>query len=165
MRPGDDKHEAILLGLEMTWQMDQILNDHPTTFTLPREAYEKCKACGLVFLSQFNFLAQTYNTDGDLVFNVTVKCHMLCHIILRSHELNLRRVWCFSGERFMPITRKLTQSCVRGTSSSDAAYKIMTKHRHGLDFVLAETGEWASSLIVEEKQAGAGLMEYMVDRG
>ena len=140
MRRGDDKHEAILLGLEMSWQMDEILNDHPTAFTLPPGAYEKFKACGLVFLSQFNFLAQSYNTDGDMVFNVTVKCHMLCHIILRSHELNPRRVWCFSGERFMAIIRKLTQSCVRGTSSPDVAYKMMTKYRHGLDFVLTAAG-------------------------
>ena len=96
---GNPKHDAVSLALDMSVQMDRVLDDHPGAVVLPNDASDDFIAVSFVFLNQYTRLATLYNTGGDMVFNVTVKSHMVAHIALRAGDLNPRRAWCFSGER------------------------------------------------------------------
>ena len=141
---GDVKQDMIAVALKSSLEIDRILDEHPTTFRLPPEASRSFIANGLLFLNKYTALAEAYNHAGEMVFNTTVKCHMLCHIVLRADDLNPRRSWCFSGERMMLIMRRLCQSCVRGIKMADLGQKALSKHRHGLYLTMVDAGEWMS---------------------
>ena len=128
----DPAHCAIRLALQMSLKMDRILDEHPDTFVLPPNIARDFCGATYVFLNQFTFLANHYNRDGDMIFNLTVKSHMLAHVGLRCSSLNPRRSWCFSGERLMLIIRRIMQSCVRGTNVKDQNQKFMEKYRQAL---------------------------------
>ena len=137
------------------------MDNHPQAFTLPSDAADEFRACGLVFLQPFSNLAKSYNVNGDMLFNLTVKAHLLAHILLRSGDLNPRRAWCFSGERLMLIMRRLAQSCVRGMKANDLGQKLMCKYRHGLNFELKECGRWISALELEDWLAAVAELDVV----
>ena len=115
MDGSDPKHQSILLALQMSVKMDKLLDDHHEDIRLPDVVAADLCTAGFVFLDQFTCLANSYNTMGNMLFNLTVKCHMLAHICLRCNQMNPRRAWCFSGERMMLLMRRIVQSCTRGT--------------------------------------------------
>ena len=103
--PGDTDHDAIILSLEMGTKMDVILDSHPDAFVLPREVATVFQGAAFVYMNQVSPLADRFNTAGRMLFNITVKSHFLCHLGLRCFDLNPRRAWCFTGERFMLVQR------------------------------------------------------------
>ena len=159
MTSGNNLHEMISIALRANHEMDKILDDHPTHFVLPTDVADNFVTHAMLFLNQYTTLAEEYNKDGAMVFNLTVKAHLVCHIALRCHSLNPRRSWCFSGERMMLLVRKLGQSCVSGTRPWNVGDKILVKYRHALNFVLQEAGRWTSELELEEWHREAELLE------
>ena len=95
-------------------------------------------------------LASLYNVGSDVVFNVTVKSHMVAHIALRAGALNPRRAWCFSGERMMLLMRRVAQSCCRGIEATELGRKMLSKYIYGLHLVLTDSAEWLSEAVVDE---------------
>ena len=147
---GNPKHDAVSLALDMSVQMDRVLDDHPGAVVLPNDASDDFIAVSFVFLNQYTRLATLYNTGGDMVFNVTVKSHMVAHIALRAGDLNPRRAWCFSGERMMLLMRRIAQSCCRGIAAPEFGGKMMSKYVFGLHLVLTDSAEWLSEAVVGE---------------
>ena len=144
MNPRDPKHQAIELALRMSHNMDNIIDRHPDAIVLPTEASSELRGAAFVFLGQLNYLAQAYNEAGDMVFDITIKAHMLAHIALRSGDINPRRTWCFSGERMMLHVRRLGQSCARGIQPSQMGRKLLSKSRCGLVLLLKKQGHQMS---------------------
>ena len=135
--------------------MDRVLDDHPADIVLPPAAAREFRVSCFIFLTQYNLLASRYNIDGDMIFNITPKCHMVAHIGLTAHEINPRRTWCFSGERMMFLVRRLGQSCCRGIKPQDIGWKLLSKYRIGLNLIFSETSEWFDDDELEWLLAGA----------
>ena len=77
-----------------------------------------------------------------MLFDLTVKSHMMAHIALTAHEINPRRTWRFAGERMMFLVRRLGQSCSRGIKPHGTGRKLMTKYRCGLHLIFEDLCEW-----------------------
>ena len=146
---GNTNHDAVTLALDMSLRMDRVLDAYPGSVTLPEEAAEDFVASSFVFLHQYTRLASLYNAGGDMVFNVTVKSHMVAHIALRAGDLNPRRAWCFSGERMMLLMRRVAQSCCRGIEATELGRKMLSKYRYGLHLVLTDSAEWSEAVVDE----------------
>ena len=113
--PLNDLHTAITLGLRASLKLDRILDEYSTEFMFPPDVALEFEAVAFVYLNHFSLLAERFNIDGDQLFDVTVKCHMLAHTAMRASELNPRRTWRYNGERFMLLMRRIVQASVRGT--------------------------------------------------
>ena len=153
----------IRLALQSSLQVDRIIDQYPGSIRLPREAAEELITHGFTYLNTCTLLANRYNVAGDMIFNVTVKAHFFAHILLRSRYLNPRRAWCFSGERFMLIMRKLTASCVRGITLKELSGKLLTKYRHGLSLALSENAEWVGLAELEAAMMESECIRNCVD--
>ena len=158
--PTDDYHKSIVLALKMSVKMDKIIDDHPSEFVLPATAARDFKAACFVYLNQFTLLADHYNKDGAMIFNLTVKAHMLAHVGMRCDQLNPRRAWCFTGERLMLLIRRIVQSCSKGTTLADHNVKFTEKYRHAMHLVLIGSDRWCdldalNELASEEADAEA----------
>ena len=77
-----------------------------------------------------------------MLFNCTVKSHMVAHICLKSNILNPRKTWCFSGERMMLLMRRIVQSCARGTGPVEINWKVIEKYRQAMHLSLSDLLEW-----------------------
>ena len=128
----DEGHQAVTLALKMNAKMDAVIDEYPGAIFLPRQAARELKAAAFLFLNQLNFLADMYNTAGDMLFDVTMKGHMLAHACIRAGDINPRRTWCFSGERAMLMVRQLGQSCCRGIRAPEIGKQLLTKYVCGL---------------------------------
>ena len=72
---GNPKHDAVSLALDMSVQMDRVLDDHPGAVVVPNDASDEFVAVSFVFLNQYTRLATLYNTGGDMVFNISQITH------------------------------------------------------------------------------------------
>ena len=130
--------------------MDRVLDAHPGSFTLPQEAAEDFVASTFVFLNQYTRLASLSNAGSGMVFNVTVKSHMVAHIALRAGDLSPRRAWCLSGERMMLLMRRVAQSSCKGIQATELGRKMLSKYIYGLHLVLTDSAEWLGEAVVDE---------------
>ena len=93
------------IALQMSVNIDRILDHYPDEFTLPPAAASEFQAAVFVYLNQVTSLANLINSAGRMVFNITVKTHCLAHFGCRVHCLNPRRgvfrvnVLCSSSEK------------------------------------------------------------------
>ena len=95
-----------------------------------------------------------------MIFNLTVKTHMLAHVAMKCDQLNPRRAWCFTGERLMLLIRRIVQSCSKGTTLADHNVKFTEKYRHAMHLVLVGSDRWCdldalNELACEEADAEA----------
>ena len=100
---------------------------------LPPDAALEFNAATFVYLNPLSLLAERFNIDGDQLLDVTVKCHMLAHTAMRASDLNPRRAWCYSGERFMLVMWRTVQATVRGTKPIGVGSKVVLKYRYALN--------------------------------
>ena len=93
------------IALQMSVNIDRILDHYPDEFTLPPAAASEFQGAVFVYLNQVTSLANRFNSAGRMVFNITVKTHCLAHFGCRVHCLNPRRgvfrvnVLCSSSEK------------------------------------------------------------------
>ena len=127
MTVGSLQHVLLLEALKSSLAMDRVIDDHPGNVVLPAHAARSFTAHGFNFLMKYTELSNWYNANGYMLFDFTVKAHMICHILLRAGDLNPRRSWCFSGERMMLIMRKVAQSCVRAIQPRDLSSNMLRK--------------------------------------
>ena len=68
------------------------------------------------FLQLFAGLHEMFTKPpwSKLLFNITIKCHMLLHSILKARHMHPHKSWCYSGEDLMHRTRIVCRSCVIG---------------------------------------------------
>ena len=70
-------------------------------------------------------------------FNFTIKNHMMCHIGLQAFESGVspRLGFCFEGEDFMALVKRLCQGSNRGIESAKLTEKVIPKYLRGLDLI------------------------------
>jgi hypothetical protein len=137
MTHGDVQHEQIKLLLQRSIRMEVLLRDYKDCVRLPDDKRAEFMKCGFDYLVVYNALANHYMNEGSLLFNITIKSHYLCHCILRSEYLNPRLGWCYAGEDYMNLSKRIMSSCLRGNSHLDAVNKFAGKYRVALHMELA----------------------------
>jgi hypothetical protein len=89
-------HLKILVVLEGSAHMDEILDDHPSDFALPPEAADDLIATAFIYLSTW-YEVYLHFKELDLpLFGLTGKGHILMHACLLSrsgfsHHTNMTR--------------------------------------------------------------------------
>ena len=83
-------------------------------------------------------LARYFHQRGLPYCNYTVKNHYLCHLGLEAAKSGLspRVAFCYEGEDFMSLIKKLCMSSSRGVESAKLMEKVLPKYLRGLDILL-----------------------------
>ncbi len=138
----DQRHRWVLHGLNMSIRMEELLDNStpPTPFTT--EVHEEFLQAALQFAAFQNALADYYHPRNLLLFNVTIKTHYLLHIALQSKFVHPRAAWCYRGEDFMRISRRLIASCQHGAKPHLVCTKAVAKYLRGLSFAVLGKDCW-----------------------
>ena len=69
------------------------------------------------------------------------KAHSCMHMVLMSHHINPRMVWCFDGETFMGVMRLLGQACNKSCASQGgpSTNLLMRRYVIGLHLLMEDT--------------------------
>ena len=76
----DEEHELIALALMCVHQMQTIIDDHSHDLFLPEAEAAQFKAHVQEFLKAYTIIGHMADARGDVLWNMTVKCHMLWHL-------------------------------------------------------------------------------------
>ena len=82
--PGMSVHRNILVVLEGSAHLDQILNDHPNDIALPEDAANDLIATAFIMLSTWLEFFEHFKDCDVLLFGLTGKGHQLMHACLLS---------------------------------------------------------------------------------
>ena len=79
-----------------------------------------------------------FHERGMAFCNFTVKNHYLCHMALDAAKTGVspRLAFCYEGEDFMSLIKKLCGASNRGVESAKLIDKIIPKYLLGLDLLL-----------------------------
>ena len=78
------------------------------------------------FLVHYNFLHKYWASRGKMLYNVTIKAHVLWHIAYDAKFLNPRSAWVYDFEDFVGKICKSAQACVAGTPMHLISEKVCT---------------------------------------
>ncbi|CAE8586409.1 unnamed protein product, partial [Polarella glacialis] len=125
-------HRKVHLMLKLNVRMETLLTEYRDESALPpaaaREFTDACRNMMLLYTQ----LAEHFVQEGEKLFDIASKSHMVMHSAILSKYLSPRRVWCFAGEDMMGKTQILAKSCVRGISGAAATVKLAKHYRLGL---------------------------------
>ena len=129
-------HKKITLMLKLNLQMENILQAYRTEMLLPQKEAEQFKLatfgmCQLQLQIHEHFKAR----GSQNLFNVTPKCHFLCHIATFSSTISPRRVWCFLGEDQMRRVATVARACSRRVASTQVTVKMLRRIRISLQLL------------------------------
>ena len=138
MNPANDMHRMVHLGLKLSNNIEEVLGENSREFKLPPDAHEKFKSLVWGFVNVVVNLGNRCHTEGLMLFNFTVKFHYLLHIALYSRYINPLTVWCYGGESFMQVAKKLTIACHRGRTPKNVVHSVMTRYAQMLGYQLID---------------------------
>jgi len=127
-------HRQIGLFLKANIHLETILAEHRMEYRLPDSAATSFKQCTFAMLQIQQALAHHFALQGLKLFNMTTKCHFLCHIAILAKHINPSKTYCYRGEEFMHISRGLAESCVKGLDAASVSQKMCEHYRVGLHF-------------------------------
>ena len=86
-------------------------------------------------------LARHFYSRGMAYCNFIPKNHFLCHIGVHTSKTGVspRVAFCFQGEDFMALVKKLCIGSSRGTDPAKLASKAVAKYLRGLDLLLSHS--------------------------
>lgn len=135
---GNRQHEVVVLMLDLAILIGRILDDHADAYTLPAKASKDLHKCLFAWAQLNTELGTFFHPRGALLFNHTIKTHYMLHIGLQAAYINPRLGWCYAGEDLMQRTKKLVQSCHRGTGPHLVTKKALLKYVTGLSSSLSK---------------------------
>lgn len=131
------QHVQISMLSKRSIDMDNLLFMNKDRPRLPAEDRAAFFKAGTEYLVLFNALGQHNVNEGLRLFNVTIKAHYLFHCVLRSEFFNPRFGWCYGGEDYMKLSKRLMAACVQGNSKNSATKKSAIHYRVGLHLALS----------------------------
>lgn len=138
--PASELHQRIQLMLKLNVRLESILTEHPDEFALPGTAASEFQEAAFAMAQLQTATATHFMEQGQQLYDITSKTHMVLHCAILSKYISPRVSWCFSGEDNMRVTQTLAQSCVRGLTGSAAQVKMARHYRLGLHLSLAKRG-------------------------
>ena len=142
MDSANQQHRMVSLALKFSIWIEDILDANTGNITLPAEDHTRLVEATYAFLNLTVSLGNYYHPRGVLLFNYTIKFHYLLHIAIGSKRYNPRWAWCYSGEAFMQVMKKVVASCQSGTKAHLIGRKVLRKYADGLSFSLLGDEWW-----------------------
>ena len=142
MDSANQQHRMVSLALKFSIWIEDILDAYAGNITLPAEDHKRLVEATYAFLNLVVSLGNYYHPRGVLFFNYTVKFHYLLHIAIGSKHYNPRWAWCYSGEAFMQVIKKVVASCQSGKKVHLIGRKVLRKYADGLSFSLLGDEWW-----------------------
>jgi len=137
MDRSNQQHRQTMLGLQLVCQIERTLDDYAEDYKWPAHISLDFEKCCTTFCQLSTALSHHFHQQGVPLFNYTIKYHYLEHIGLMSHNLNPRLGWCYSGEDFMKVVKRVVQASHSGGAPHVAARKAINKYAIGLGVALA----------------------------
>ena len=133
------EHRMVLLGMEMSLRLEEIVDENLSEYCWPLAVHREYLKTTYAFLALLTSLGNHYHTQGELPFNFTIKCHFLLHIALYSRYISPTAAWCYGGEDFMKICKKIIAASQHGSKPYQIGRKSMKKYVSGLGFASLAT--------------------------
>ena len=113
--------------------MDRLVDimDEAGLFFTEQE-HAEFKAAGIHFFGHYSWLNSWAVANDRYLFHITIKFHMLWHLIQDAKHLNPRCYWCFRGEDYVGKISNLTASVAMGVISTRLTGPLSHKYRHWL---------------------------------
>ena len=142
MNLADEMHVAVQVGLEMSSQIDEVLESSTHCYKLEGPMLNAYQGAIFVFLAVQNQLCVHWCSRGVKLFNVTFKSHILAHSAFQAAYYNPRLGWTFRGEDFMQIMKRVSASAANGTRLLRRGHATMEKYSRGMWFQLNPSDNW-----------------------
>ena len=144
MDADDVQHQMISLALQMSCDIDTILDRTHGQYVLKGDDLTKYQDAIWTFLSMQNALAVHYNRLPLALhlFDITIKSHYLAHSAFQAAWLHPTLGWCFSGEDLMQKMRGVTSQCCNGVPLQRTGLAVMEKYCVGMYFELSPSDKW-----------------------
>ena len=84
------------------------------------------------FNGHYAWLNKWAEAQDRLLFNITIKFHMIVHLVASAQFLNPRYFWCFRGEDYVGKVSALAASVSMGVGIIALSQKVVMKYRHWL---------------------------------
>jgi hypothetical protein len=129
-----DLHQLILTGIELNIELDVILDEN-SGWRIHGLAYRQLVQKAHDFACLYNELARRTAAMEHELFQITIKLHHLLHLARSSCHMHPKATWCFAGETFMKICKKLMATCTRSHTPWEATGKFCQKYRYALHYL------------------------------
>jgi hypothetical protein len=123
-------------------KIEDLIDGPQVSHKMSVEDHQELKQSCINFLLLAESLHKHYASQGLDLFNFTIKSHYLCHIADQSAYISPRACWCYSGENFMNICKRIVTSCVRGTKPIGVATKSTRKFVEGMGYSVFGRSFW-----------------------
>ena len=129
---GNQQHLNILLALENSAEIDEILDRNSKEYKLPDAEADTLIRNGFEFCQMVTSLVQYYHANEKNYFHMTIKTHWFLHFCLVARYINPTLGSCYSGEDYMKVIKRLIVSSAASTGPEKACIKAMDKYVRGL---------------------------------
>ena len=137
--PGDARvawfHRLVVMSMEA----DKLVFGCKS-FRLGLEEGRRLKDLLFHFSQTLTTLARNFHQAGLAYCNFIPKNHYLCHLGVSSCQTGIspRVGFCFQGEDFMALVKRLCVGSSRGVASAQLCTKVVGKYLRGLDIMLQQ---------------------------
>jgi hypothetical protein len=132
MTEGDAIHEQIRLAMKLSVRVEELLDRPVASHRLPPEVSEEIRTSVDAMLALVSAVGRHYKVEGRSLFHYTIKNHYLQHLSLRMWRMNPRASWCYSGENFMHVIKRIVGACVKGAGGVNVVNKATKKFVCGM---------------------------------
>ena len=134
----DPLHQSMVQSLQALVELVDLF-DQADLF-LSRAEYSQAVDLGKRFFDHYQDLVDWAKSEDRMLWNVTIKFHMLHHLILNAKEINPKYCWNWRGEDFVGKVSRLGMSCCMGLKTTKLSCKLMDKYRILLHLQLEKIG-------------------------
>lgn len=134
----DPIHQSMVQSLQALVELVDLF-DQADLF-LSRAEYSQAVDFGKRFFDHYQDLVGWAKSEDKMLWNVTIKFHMLHHLILNAKEINPKYCWNWRGEDFVGKVSRLGMSCCMGVRTTKLSCKLMDKYRILLHLQLEKIG-------------------------
>jgi len=131
MNSEEEEHKLIEFALECVRNFQSIIDDYGHELFLPHDQAALLKGHVQEFLKAYTIIGHMAEGRGELLYNMTVKFHMLWHLADRAKYLCPRRSACLIDEDFVGRTKEVAQASSAGTQLHLVPAKLTEKMRWG----------------------------------
>ena len=132
-------HKKITLILKLNLQMENILQAYRIEMLLPHKEAEQFK---LAIFGMYQLQLQIHEhfkaRGSQNPFNMTPKCHFLCHIVTFSSIISPKWVWYFLGKDQIKRMVIVARICSKRMASIQVIVKMLRRIRISLKFLYNE---------------------------
>ena len=138
LNDGSDRDQHRLLAVENLAKVYKILKDSP--MFLNHQQYDAALEAYENHLLHYNWLLKRSLRNGFRNYPITIKTHMMWHIVHLSKWLNPRCIWCYEFEDWVGTMTTSAKGCVAGSPMGLIGDKVMQNDLLVLQLVLKRKG-------------------------